>query len=589
MLNRIEEIESELQIFNVKSNEETLKKLWFLVTKCHQYFDELLAEAKERCLEKLSVAYLKKRPYRLPEGCWSSNLTTENEEDGVLDMYFTPEAKSKKKVQNTTDNTRSQSIFSSDSPLNNFSPSSFSPKCMTPSRKYKSKLHLVEIVCKFGETEKTTWKNSRSHELVDISNLNDGQAPLTKSYPFMFEKLRSKAAVLDGMIDNLAENISKKFSIENWSNVRQAQSIEVAIVGQICCDGVGKMNPSSILVEGSQTTSGGATVLVDVKNIPEFSFFPGQIVGFKGINQSGKTFIAKELLAPSFPPIFRSENGQALQVVIACGPFKTKDSISFEPLYDLMKYVVEHKPHICILLGPFLDSKNEEIEKGNFGETYEELFHKIVTNLIKMTECAGTHLVIVPSSCREVHHEFIYPCPPFDISELEDVSRLHFVSDPCLLDINGVLFALTSTDILLHLGKEEIWFPPSSSDRLKRLVAHLITQQSFYPLYPPSEEINIDYDHAKSYINFPVKPHILITPSDLKSFIKDVDGCCCINPERLTKGMLGGTFCRMNIKSSQSNTTSGSIISQLSAEKDEKETLKKKLGSQGDINIKEEK
>ncbi|KAG1690297.1 DNA polymerase alpha subunit B [Nymphon striatum] len=577
MLNRIEEIESELQIFNVKSNEETLKKLWFLVTKCHQYFDELLAEAKERCLEKLSVAYLKKRPYRLPEGCWSSNLTTENEEDGVLDMYFTPEAKSKKKVQNTTDNTRSQSIFSSDSPLNNFSPSSFSPKCMTPSRKYKSKLHLVEIVCKFGETEKTTWKNSRSHELVDISNLNDGQAPLTKSYPFMFEKLRSKAAVLDGMIDNLAENISKKFSIENWSNVRQAQSIEVAIVGQICCDGVGKMNPSSILVEGSQTTSGGATVLVDVKNIPEFSFFPGQIVGFKGINQSGKTFIAKELLAVT------------LQVVIACGPFKTKDSISFEPLYDLMKYVVEHKPHICILLGPFLDSKNEEIEKGNFGETYEELFHKIVTNLIKMTECAGTHLVIVPSSCREVHHEFIYPCPPFDISELEDVSRLHFVSDPCLLDINGVLFALTSTDILLHLGKEEIWFPPSSSDRLKRLVAHLITQQSFYPLYPPSEEINIDYDHAKSYINFPVKPHILITPSDLKSFIKDVDGCCCINPERLTKGMLGGTFCRMNIKSSQSNTTSGSIISQLSAEKDEKETLKKKLGSQGDINIKEEK
>jgi len=36
------------------------------------------------------------------------------------------------------------------------------------------------------------------------------------------------------------------------------------------------------------------------------------------------------------------------------------------------------------------------------------------------------------------------------------VFQVHCVSDPCTLDINGVIIGLTSTDILFHLGAEEI-------------------------------------------------------------------------------------------------------------------------------------
>lgn len=62
-----------------------------------------------------------------------------------------------------------------------------------------------------------------------------------------------------------------------------------------------------------------------------------------------------------------------------------------------------------------------------------------------------------------------------------------------MLDIEGIVFGITSTDILFHLGKEEISHPPHSGDRLRRLANHLVQQRSFYPLYPPNLEMSIDY------------------------------------------------------------------------------------------------
>jgi DNA polymerase alpha subunit B len=53
--------------------------------------------------------------------------------------------------------------------------------------------------------------------------------------------------------------------------------------------------------------------------------------------------------------------------------------------------------------------------------------------------------------------------------------------------------------VLFHLGKEEISFPPHSGDRLRRLANHLIQQQSFYPLYPPNEELNLDLEQLETF------------------------------------------------------------------------------------------
>ena len=72
------------------------------------------------------------------------------------------------------------------------------------------------------------------------------------------------------------------------------------------------------------------------------------------------------------------------------------------------------------------------------------------------------------------------------------------MSDPCMVNIEGVIFGITSTDILFHLGKEEISFPQKTGDRIRRLANHLVQQQSFYPLYPPNEEISLDLEQLET-------------------------------------------------------------------------------------------
>jgi len=54
----------------------------------------------------------------------------------------------------------------------------------------------------------------------------------------------------------------------------------VTVVGRICCDGNGRLNANSLLLEGSIETSSGRSVPLDVSNVPQFSLFPGQVRRF---------------------------------------------------------------------------------------------------------------------------------------------------------------------------------------------------------------------------------------------------------------------------------------------------------------------
>ena len=63
---------------------------------------------------------------------------------------------------------------------------------------------------------------------------------------------------------------------------------QVTVVGRVCLDGrEGKLNASSVLLEGSRETSNGARVALDLSVTEEFSLFPGQIIAAEGTNTTG--------------------------------------------------------------------------------------------------------------------------------------------------------------------------------------------------------------------------------------------------------------------------------------------------------------
>ena len=43
---------------------------------------------------------------------------------------------------------------------------------------------------------------------------------------------------------------------------------------------------------------------------------------------------------------------------------------------------------------------------------------------------------------------------------------------------------------------------------------------SYYPLHPPAEDVNLDYEQFEKYALLPCNPDILILPSDLRYFAK---------------------------------------------------------------------
>ncbi|KAJ7297619.1 hypothetical protein O6H91_Y045400 [Diphasiastrum complanatum] len=170
--------------------------------------------------------------------------------------------------------------------------------------------------------------------------------------------------------------------------------------------------------------------------------------------------------------------------------------------------------------------------------------------------------------------------PPFETNLFEDPGKqITLLANPGSFQIDKVTVCCCSMDILRHLSSEELSHgqPGASTDRLARLASHIVGQRSFYPLFPAAPGVPLDLSIAPEAMNLPCTPDILILPSDLAPFVKvlsslatntsessgiksdgklEVDqvsmdfghvGTICVNPGRLAKGVMGGTFVEMLI------------------------------------------
>eukprot|EP00795_Rhopilema_esculentum_P003065 gene3065-1350_t len=493
---------------------------------------------------------------------WFTYVATKNDCDFTVDVLDDFCKGSGKRSHTTPEEATNKRIVSLVRKSNvPFSPGSFSPNTgVAASPKYEGRQNKGQIVasCYFSGDNVSKWQGTRKG--VEIKPYCE-EANLKTPYKYMFEKLSDRSYVLDGIIKSLGDSMSTAFGLDEFKRITHSLQEEITCVGRICCDSMGKLNAKSMLIEGTKRISNGERVNFDVSEVRSFSSFPGQVVCAKGIRSTNR-FVVKEIHDGVRLP-FRSTlnkdqpiNKADFTVYVACGPFATSDTLSHSPLGDFLNIIETERPDVCIMLGPFIDSRMPAIEKAEVDFAFDEKFKEYRDLITSSAMSVGSKVVFVPSQ-RDAHHHYVYPQPPFECGPNYFKENVNFVSDPATLSFNDVVFGITSTDILFHLGSEEAFsFSAGSSDRLGRICDHLLKQQSYYPLQPPSEEVNIDYLHFEE--------HALI---DLRFFIKNVNGCLCINPGRLVKGQTGGTFAKLYIKPHKvTNEDSSIAISESSAE-----------------------
>ena len=414
--------------------------------------------------------------------------------------------------------------------------------------------------------------SSSYKKLVDkehgIVSLVKGPA---KDVRFMFDTLESKAKLVDERIQRLASVLETEYGIIASNSVYNISNEPVVVVGRVCNDSAeGRINEASILIEGSTIHSNGMRVRIDTSKLGSISLFPGQIIAVEGINPSGHCITALSVLTGIPKPLSvqkESDNTKAHRIAVASGPFTTINDLSFEPLKAMIEVAAKDNLDLLVLCGPFVDRDHPIIRKGTIDIDFEELFKICCESFKKLPK--ETKVMMVPS-VRDVHHDPVYPQPAFKASDLDgDVKeKVVCVSNPAMISCGGVTVAMTSHDILRHLSGTELHRSSSGSDRMSRLASHVLQQGMFYPLYPPALGSCLDSKLAleNDSMFLPATPDVLILPSDLNPFAKEVaivptiytreghssvfsdkvgkatSSCVCINPGRLAKASTGGTY-----------------------------------------------
>ncbi|KAF9417017.1 DNA-directed DNA polymerase alpha subunit pol12 [Entomortierella beljakovae] len=384
-----------------------------------------------------------------------------------------------------------------------------------------------------------------------------------KPYRYMFEKILEKAEALDDRIDIFAELYKKSHPETVFGNPSFRSQTIITVIGRICSDAnEGKSNERSLVLETSRSF-GGNRVIIDLSEVPGFSFFPGQIVVLSGINGGGPSFAVTHV--HELPPLpmagaksdelvnyhYNKLEGQPIKMIVASGPYTLNDSLSFEPFAALMKHVGVERPDILLLMGPFISSQHPYILSGNVDETPEQYFKKYFSSLL--TKHQERHpkemqILLVPSLQDIIHDTVVIPQPELDVRSLGLPPGTNCLPNPAQFTINEMVFAVNTVDILMHLSGE-VERNPSRKDRLGRLSKYLVDQRSMYPVYPgPASDLESGVDFNQfDLMDLRVCPDVMILPSKLKSFAKIVDNIVVINPNQLCKAQSGGTFARLTI------------------------------------------
>ncbi|KAM3723083.1 DNA polymerase alpha subunit [Dirofilaria immitis] len=298
---------------------------------------------------------------------------------------------------------------------------------------------------------------------------------------------------------------------------------------------------------------------LDLSNLKAYSLFPGKIVAFRGVFVSD-TFVPNEIFEPKEPPIAplnKQQDIDLLHIWCACGPFSSSKTLSYEQLYDLIELVKEERPNILILIGPFIDRTSPVVRSPQCCYTYEDLMDVLLAKIDNALSGTDVQVLIVPNGKKDAALRPSFPTPPFRSfkQRKQQLSKnIILLPDPATVRIAGIEFAVTASEIIQHLGRDEIGHLNSceDEDRMSRLVRNLFRQRSLYPLYPAAHDLTYRLREAVERTFLPAIPHIIILPSVLAPTVKIVADSMFVNTNALVRGS-GGTFMKLKIDLRQLN------------------------------------
>lgn len=167
----------------------------------------------------------------------------------------------------------------------------------------------------------------------------------------------------------------------------------------------------------------------------------------EGVNPDGKCLHVKQFLHPQNTlmkiPKLPEAYGQyeqfadgVLSVMIAAGPF-TLDTdsnlkeLDYSPLDSFLATVVNKRPEVVILFGPFINSEHSAVRAGSLQYLPDQIFHlEFALRLNELKEkCPEIRILLVPS-LKDLHPscDNIFPQPPLQNLKLEVKTSKHVFS-----------------------------------------------------------------------------------------------------------------------------------------------------------------
>lgn len=433
MSSTAEEIIEEFLEFDIHVNDEILGKLLEITALFSLEPDDLLNEwiayqsrneqptlsfsELERFEQDLSNSKSKTVAAKsnLNDNEFTSNVEKADNIGSIIGGYCSPANKSKLDRLSVTTPVR----LSKRKEIDFLSPSVFSPlNSNSSSQKYSTRSNSGEVISSFSESDNFEFSyDLNSSKSCKIVSLN-----AQPNYKYMFQKMIDLCDILNDAVEEFADKIMQQHEseINSFAPCSAPCQGEVSVVGRIRSENSARLSPNGVVLEGDRTHSFGRNVNLELSNLNEYSIFPGQIVAICGTNPSGKKLVANKLFTPKLVPgkvvaaepvAFINNSLSKTSIIIASGPFTTSDTLTYEPLMDLINIVKKNTPNMTVLIGPLIDANHKEVQSNSLSESFSELSSKYIKTIRSELE-TYTQVVFIPSVFDVFHHP-VYPQPPY--------------------------------------------------------------------------------------------------------------------------------------------------------------------------------